>query len=233
MVHVSRSSLLLAVGAMLSLAACEAVDIGDAAAAEQGLVADAADTAGAEAAVDAAHEPPRHRGPPGRGPGPGHCRPPLATDVEARFATRGPPPHGRGHGPEGGPLLAVYDDNDDSTLDDVERAALRADADAGCAVKNAEVIAAFDADGDQLLNADEFAALRASHDDEHRAHHAAHASDDAVATATWDLDNDGVLSATEKVALRKTLRTLVREGLRLPRLHTLATKLASAATETP
>lgn len=238
MVHVSRSSLFVAVGAVLSLVACEAVDIGDAAAAEQGLVADANDTADADA-VDEAHQQPRHRG---RGFGPGFCRPPLAADVEARLEARGPPPHGarphrRWHGADGGPLLAVYDDNDDGSLDDAERAALRADADAGCAIKNAEIIDAFDADGDKVLSVGEFTALRASHDEQHRADHAARArgplDDDAVVTATWDLDNDGVLSATEKVALRKTLRTLVREGLRLPRLHTLTTKLASAARETP
>jgi len=221
MVHVSRASLLLAVSAVLSLAACEAVDLGDAAAAEQGLIADATDVAAADIVDVDDNRPPRHHRPPGA------CKLPLAPGVEAhpRGAERGPPPAHLRHGHRGdhGPMLAIYDDNDDGALDDAERAALRADTDAGCAVRNAEVLAGFDVDGDHVLNAEEFAAVRASHDEEHRARHAARASgrppeDDAVTMATWDLDDDGVLSASERRAVRQTLKTVVREGLRLPRL---------------
>ncbi|HEY1101229.1 MAG TPA: hypothetical protein VGF99_19980, partial [Myxococcota bacterium] len=143
----------------------------------------------------------------------------------------------------GGPLLAIYDDNADGVLDDSERAARDADLAAGCTARNAEVIAAFDVDGDALLNATEWAAARDAHHAEHRARIDRRAGDghgvdddvDVDVVATWDADGDGVVSITERRALNNALRSLVREGLRLPRsaLRPITTKMATVdASET-
>lgn len=231
-----------------TVAACEGADL------------DTASSSSTQGLGDAAAPPPPPPPPPGP-PGVAPCTPPLTDDARAaddaaraafhaeRHGLRGHRPPADGAHPmrhrHGGPLLAIYDDDADGTLSDDERAARDADLAAGCTARNAEVVAAFDVDGDALLNATEWAAARDAHHAEHRAridrrNAATHDVDvddggDVDVVATWDADGDGVLSITERRALNNALRSLVREGLRLPRsaLRPITTKMATVdASET-
>lgn len=200
-------------------AVAQALNAEDAAVADEGAgAADGEDREGR-------HRPPACRG--DRPPPQGFedievaaCAPPVGDDVDLGRA----PPH-RGH------LAPIYDADESHTLEEAELTLLQADLTAGCGARNGALLADFDVDADGVLSQIEWdsarIARRAAHDEERDAldtdgngelsrdeHDAAR----AALIATWDADEDGELSAEERIELRADMQALVRAGDPLPPL---------------
>lgn len=135
-------------------------------------------------------------------------------------------------------LRWIYDADNSRSLDDEEKANLRADIEARCEAKRAIILENFDADGDGTLSDEEKEAARAARRERHQERRQnfvdnVDANDDghisreefraaretrkanrqarrAALKAQFDADGDGELNDEEKNALREYLREWVR-----------------------